>query len=334
MIRKKQIHLFYIGLIWIFMWILSGWNTDNADLSNYVTYYDEGDMFLLSGLANPGFHFLNYIFNSYNISFETYHIILFGIITFFICYQVWKRSYNPIIVILIYLLTAYIPDIIQLKNSLAYIFLLLGLFCLIDPNERHSKLKFLILNTIATTIHVGFVFYFVFLLVDRKIKSSYVICGSILLSIFGHSILSYFSSFAFISDNTFLNNRAESYLSTSSYVSVILCSLQYLLHYYVCKSCVLNSPYNGINKHRFMQITALASTLIIMTSVNMTFFRLFRNLLLFSSIYIINGYYYKSNKMNMTCILFLYFITMSYFHLWHGDVLKNVGIIINNNSFW
>lgn len=321
-------------MMYMFVWGLSAWNTDNADMENYVAYYTTNYNNLnIWDLADPGFKFINKLFNVYGFTFETYHIIIYSVLMTYICHQIWKRSQRPNLILFIYLFTAFIADVIQLRNSLALLFLLIGLFALIDNNERYPKFKFFVFNLLASSIHIAFVFYFVFLFINVKIRPRYFILGCILLSILGHSILGYFSTFTYIAENSFLNNRAESYLEHSSYWSVMICSFQYLIHYFVCKRCVMKSGYNGINVNCFMQINVLIAMLIIMSSVNMTFFRLFRNILLFSSIYLINGYLYKKNKVD-AIYLSLYFLFMSFFHFWWGDVLVNVGIIFSNNLIW
>lgn len=331
--HSGAILLIYL-LIWLFMWILSGWNTQNADLENYELFYNR-DFFNLNilDLADPGFNLINSIFNFFGVSFEKYHIIIYGIIITYICYQVWKRSYRPLLILFIYFFTTYFADVIQLRNFLGLLFLMMGLFALIDKEGKHQKLKFLILNLLATSIHIAFVFYFVFLLVDVKVNPFFLIVGSILLSIFGHSILGYFSTFTYIADNGFLSDRADSYMEDSSLWSVIICTCQYLIHYHMCKRCVKQSNYNAINVDYFMRITVLMSILIVVTSINMTFFRLFRNILLFSSIYLINGYMCKKNNHD-AILLTIYFMIMSFFHFWWGDVLPNVNVILSNNSLW
>lgn len=333
-IRHNSLTWFVFTLLWLFMWIISGWNTENADLENYIVFYTRNfDRFDIIELADPGFNFINKTFNAYSFTFETYHMIVYGIIVTYICYQVWKRSCKPILILFIYLFTAFFADVIQLRNFVALFFLMIGLFALVDKNEKHPKLKFFLFNLLACSIHIAFVFYFIFLLLDINIKPVFIIFGSIIFSVVGHVILSSLSTFAYISENGFLSNRAETYLESSSYWSVVICSFQYLIHYFVCKRCIISSGYSTINSKYFMQINVLLAVLIVMTSINMTFFRLFRNMLLFSSIYLINGYLCGKNKANVV-YLSLYFVLMSFFHFWWGDVLSNVNAIFSNNLLW
>lgn len=334
-VNHRKSTLFIVLLLWMLMWIISGWNTQNADYENYVIYYNRNFVgFSFFDFADPGFNFINKLFNNWGISFELYHIIIYGVIITFICNQVWKRSYSPILVLLIYIFTAYFADIIQLRNYIALLLTMLGLFALVDKKEKSPKTKFFICNLLASTIHITFIFYFIFLFVDVKIKSLYLISVCIICSILGHPILNQISSIAYIAENSFLTNRVETYMANTSFWSVIICSCQYLFHYFVCKHCMLNySDRNSIfDSYRFMQINVLLSVLLVMTSVNMTVFRLFRNILLFSSIYIVNGY--LSNQKKSIFLLILYFSVMSFFHLWWGEVLPNVRIIISNNLLW
>lgn len=316
------------------MWILSGWNTYNYDIENYVAYYYRNfDGITLLNLADPGFNFINKTFNYFDISFETYHIMVYGILLTFIFYHIWKKSHKPILIVTLYIFTAYFGDVIQLRNFIACFFLYCGLFVLISPDSKYPKLTFVIFNLLASSIHISFVFYFVFLLGDLKIKPWVIIAGSLAMSVFGHSFLSYLSNISYIAENAFLSDRAEGYLESSSYWSVIICSCQYLIHYFVCARFVADNKSQGIDSERFMKINTWLALLIIATSINMTFFRLFRNLLLFSSIYIVNGYTKKRNVSN-TIILAMYFLIMSIFHFWRGSVYDNVNLIFTNNLLW
>lgn len=333
-IRNRSITFFVYILLWFFLWIIAGCNTQNADLLNYYNYYTRNfvDVEVLD-LADPGFNYLNKLFNDCGISFELYHMILYGLLLFFVSFQIWKRSKRPILISLIYIFTAYFADVIQLRNFLALLFLMLGLFAIVDKNEKYPKFKFFIWNLLASSIHITFVFYFVFLLVDIKFRPSFIIIGSILLSFLGHSILANLSVVPYIANNPFLSYRAETYMESSSYWSILICTVQYLLHYYVCKICVANTSCSIIDKNRLMSLVVLTSILLVMSSVNMTVFRLFRNLLLFMSIYLINfSLYCKSSKLKFW--LLSYFLLMSYAHFWSTDVLKNVGIIFSHNFLW
>lgn len=71
------------------------------------------------------------------------------------------------------------------------------------------------------------------------------------------------------------------------------------------------------------------SLFLIFTSVNMQFARLFRNMLLFNSIFIINKLYlFKAYKRIM---VYLYFISMSIVFFWIANSSSNVGQILRSN---
>ena len=331
-IRHSVIEYFLFIPLLLLMWIISGWNTYNYDIENYIRYYNRNfNELSILDLADPGFNFINKTFNNFNISFESYHIIIYGIILLYLLLQIWKRSYKPVLIVFVYIFTSYFADIIQIRNFIALLFLYLGLFSLIDSNEEYPKVKFLICNLLASSIHISFVFYFLFLLVDIKIKPSIIIFSSVVLSVAGHKFLTLLSSITYIAENEFLTDRAAGYLETSSIWSVIICTCQYLVHFIVCRRMVGSTCQPNVNSTYFMRLTTYLSVLIIMTSINMTFFRLFRNLLLFSSIYIINGFILKPTKNNLF-LLIVYIISMSYFHFWNGSVFDNVPLIFMNNS--
>ena len=329
--QKNNPFLAIYLVLCIFLWILSGWNTHNYDYENYVIgYAQEWDTF--TNVGNPGFAFLNNIFYKLGFSFELFHIVIYGVFIFFITHVVWGNSKMPILILFIYFFTAYFGDIIQLKNTVAIIFLYIGIFTLINVQDQYATQKFVICNLIATSIHIGFVFYFVFVLYKRRINPVYFIIFCIVSSIFGHKILEKFSTYSFVTDNAFLMQRSEYYLESSSFWSVIICSFQYLIHYVVCKRFIKNRMYD--KKYQFFfNITVLLSVVLILCSINMTFFRLFRNMLLISSIFILNGYVFNKKKNDIVWLTF-YFIFMSVMHFWITDVFPNMDLVFMNNSLW
>ena len=74
--------------------------------------------------------------------------------------------------------------------------------------------------------------------------------------------------------------------------------------------------------------------LMIFSSVNMTFFRLFRNMLLFDSIFIINAYYVIPRQYRNKALLIFYFFVMSFFNTLYSAVFDNILIILKSNYLW
>ena len=325
--HSNSTHVIYLLICFILI-IFAGWNTLNYDLDQYNLYYDDLSSFEILHIADPLFALINNFFKEQGFLFSTFHAIVYVVAMCFMFDLIFQISKKPILIILLYIVTAYVGDVVQMRNFLALPFTLYGLYYLIF-DRRNGKIIFAILNLFASAIHIAFCFYFILLFIDVKVKPWLLITSVIALSAIGHTILSNLSSLSYISENAFLSDRADTYQSNSSVWSVVICSFQYILHYYVSYRCV------GMKKikcrQRFMQFTLWISPLIIMTSVNMTFFRLFRNILMFSSVFILNGYYMKHNK-NELFLIIIYFMLMSFFHLFWGDTYYNISLILEHNA--
>lgn len=323
-----------VFIIWLFLCITSGWVTDCADIDNYRAYYESSSRtdYYVRTFSNPGFYFLYTIFQSLGFSFKDYHILFYVCIMTFLVWFVWRYSRKPVVVLLLYIAVAFFGDVIQMKNSLAIVFLYIALIGIIDKKWEHMKLITAVILLLSATIHVGFLSYMVLLLYDRKINSKIYISSMIILSLVGHSILQSFTQYALLLEADSIVGKAEDYLSGGSIFSVFACSIVYLINIFTCKRFFKWNYDTTIYVDRLLTINVLLSVIIIFSSVNMTFFRLFRNMILFNSVFIINGYV-KSKKTpaDLTVILF-YFFVMSYFYLLRGHIAEDVVNILQSNS--
>lgn len=323
-----------ILIIWAFLCITSGWVTECADIDNYKTYYDNPTIAesYVSNLSNPGFYYIYTLFQSLGCSFETYHILFFVAVMTFIVWFVSAYSKRPVIVLLLYIIVAFFGDIIQMKNTLAMVVLYIALLGIIDKTRNHKKLITAIILLLAATIHVGFLAYLVLLLYGMRINSKIYILFMMALSLAGHSILQAFSQYASLLDATTIAGKAENYMSNGSIFSVLACSFVYLVHYFTCKRFLKWNDRSAIYVDRLMNINVLLSVVIIFSSINMTFFRLFRNIILFNSVFLINGYIRSKRTPTDLIVMMFYFFVMSYFYLFSGAVWENVASIFNSNS--
>lgn len=319
----------------IILLIISGWCTDCYDLDNYRANYETDLSFIrLEELANPGFAQFNIFFSNLGITFETFHIIIFFIFIPIITINIFKLSKSPLIIIFIYLCTSYFGDIIQLKNTLALGILMIALKVLLNDKLRYGNVVYLLLCLLAATFHIAFIFYAVFIFAKKEINAKRIIYLSIALSFLGHSIFSILSNNALVIGSDFLSNRAESYAEGSSYISLLLCTIVYLIHFKSCKLLFNDTNYSKT----YYNINVLLAVLLIFSSINMTFFRLFRNMIVINSIFMINSYHdnkYKlKNRRNVLFWIALDFISWSIFFLFMSSVKDSVSMILENNSLW
>jgi len=335
-INHSGIEIIGIILIWIFLCITAGWVTDCADIDNYRFYYEDSNLveYYISNYTNPGFYYIYNIFQSQGFSFESFHAIFYVFIMTFFVWFVGRYSRKPIVVLLLYIFVAFFGDVIQMKNALAMVFLYVALMGIVDKSMNYSKVTIAVILLLSATIHIGFMAYFVLLLYDKKINSTFYIFLSIALSLAGHSLLQMFSDYASILGAETMTIKADSYLERKSVFSVFACSFVFLVNYFTCKRFIYCQRNSIIHVDRLMAINVLAAIIIVFTSVNMVFFRLFRNMVLFNSVFIVNGYLDSRRSFIDKIILSAYFIIMSFFYFISTGVFDNVQDIFQSNSFF
>ena len=121
-------------------------------------------------------------------------------------------------------------------------------------------------------------------------------------------------------------------MASGSYVSLIICSITVFLSVYMCKQAYkyLREKNNNISSETIYKINIIMISLIIMTSISMTFIRVFYNVLLFDMIVMINVFSYKKRLdfIPMCWLLWLYV-----WAFWMSNVSMNFSRILSNNLF-
>lgn len=335
-IRHTPMGVFGVITIWLFLCTTAGWVTDCADIENYRNYYENESTteFYINTLTNPGFYYIYTIFQSLGFSFEHFHATFYVFVMSFLVWFVWKYSRRPVVILLLYISVAFFADVIQMKNTLAMVLLYIALIGIVDESKNYSKSIIFLFIALAATIHVGFLAYLVLLLYDKKIYSSIFILLMMAMSLLGHSILRFFMHhMSFLGSET-IAGKAESYLTNGSAYSLVICSFIFLVNFFTCKRFFHWQINSSININRLITINVLLASLITFTSVNMTMFRLFRNIVLFNSIFLINGYEMSNKTINDKVILSLYFFIMSLYFFLSSNVLNNVVAIFQSNSLF
>jgi hypothetical protein len=180
---KKNKYVYYILLI--FLWILSSFNIEIADKSNY--YYDYLIASYNYGFTNTefGFQILCKFANYLGISFQVFLGIYFFIGLLLISKTILKFTRNSGYVLGLYFIYPFIIDVAQIRNFMAMSITIYAIPYLAS-NKKKDFVKYLILQILAISFHYSAVFYLSFLLIKKfnikqiiKIVTTITVLGSI-----------------------------------------------------------------------------------------------------------------------------------------------------------
>lgn len=142
---------FWGGLLLIWLWILFGWSSGNADYLNYVYKYQ--NINILSG----NFEFLYYritkIARDIGLNYRDFLIAFSAVFIITIFRFVKRNSSNWCFAISLYAIYPFMMDVVQIRNSMALIFIWLGMDCLINYKERKQLISFIVYIIIAMLFH-------------------------------------------------------------------------------------------------------------------------------------------------------------------------------------
>ena len=169
-------------LLFALLWVLFGWNTDNADYANYERGYSSAHGAFRFN-SEVGFQLLYKLFILAGLEYKHFLIIL-SFIGLLIIYKTIKiYTENIAIVLALYLIFPFIIDVVQFRNFLIMSIVLYGTHFIIEE-KRRGTLIFVILVLFATSIHYSALFYLFFILIRQKNISSLTIL-SLIITVFG-----------------------------------------------------------------------------------------------------------------------------------------------------
>lgn len=187
-LNKKHSKILTILLI-IFLWVLFWGNYQNPDYNNYLRSYNE-IAFLDAPIINHsgsefGFRFLMKLGSLFNISYNGFIMIISAMGFMLIYSTVTKFTENLNYVFLLYFLTPFFLDVVQVRNFLAMAILIFSTRYLFYEDTKNN-IKFLISILLATTIHYSAILYLPMVFInktDKKKIVKFIVLISIVLSI-------------------------------------------------------------------------------------------------------------------------------------------------------
>lgn len=157
LIKKKSTLLSL--LLFITLWILFGFNTENADYRFYELMFNGA-----INIPDRGFEFLLGFFNLIGFTYQQFLIVITLICYVIIFISIKRYTENLSYVMALYFIFPFMFDVVQIRNFIALTILLYGLQYLFT-NNKTDIFKYICFVLVASTIHFAFLFYLVLILV-------------------------------------------------------------------------------------------------------------------------------------------------------------------------
>lgn len=319
--RKNNILILLLS-VGVFSLIWAG-NIAGPDIENYLTQYKYPTSRLTSGGIEIVYNYLIYIFSTKNVDFYVFRFIISFVSLTAIFLFSTKIEANPHKLLIFYALSQFFLDGVQIRNFLALPFFVLAGVTLIK-GERRWKIKFACLILIASLIHVSFLIYLIFLLVPEKdlsYKRLIKIHGAVAVILcvvffFEKQYLGIIIDLISSIDLTRATNYSQVSTKMGSLIIVLLqlagIGVSYFSYHKIQKLNDTNGNMDCLERrlHRILWINILAIYLLPFSMIQLTFYRLIRNLILFnfSSVLISIRYYPRKFRYKFWIVLFVYLL--------------------------
>lgn len=339
--------LFFVFFL-VMMWFVAGWNTYNDDYDNYITEFTVVQKDGIHTVLYVGYQFIENIFASIGFDYATYRIAVYGIFISFLGVFVYRWSSSVILTILFYIVFHFLRDCVETRNFIASIFILYTMEFYGKQNKNH-KYGILMMLLVGFSVHMTFILYFVFLLVEKK-KWNY---WRVLLFCFVFSFIFKFlaqnSLFAyFIGQDDYLDNQVDNVLSAAPKFAVFAATLSacfngFCLSYF--RKSISNSEKARTAYVRHLplgqysivinNINSLTNCFIILTTLHGGFYdRLFANIIILNFIFFINVIRVSESRKNILILLLVLYVVTYSFLLQIRPFQVHFFDVINNNSLF
>lgn len=304
--NKKSNAVFYLSFLFIVLF--SAGLQQGHDYNNYYNSYVSRDIFHSYAI---GFGFIENIAINLNFDFRLFYsfsVIFSTILIFFVV----KKSNTDFHFFTVVYMLYYIFLNAQLKNQIGLSFFLLGIYCLYRLKRINGILLFLAFTLLAASFHPVFLLYFIFVLVRFK-RLNKVIRFLSVVSVIAIIVSFVFKEIGFVKTmgSYFLSmlgeSRYEDYFSTSTRFGalpiIIISLLMVYLSYFNQKNVLIDRRFErGFSRNESIQmvyyISLLSLLFVPLVTVNVTFYRIIRNLSLVVILFTVT---FKSDVSSITC---------------------------------
>ena len=347
--KTKCLQIVICVILCLFMWILSGWNYENADIINYHNSYAIRSVKIAYfGNLDFGFRYIEYFFFSKGLTFETFRILLYGVGLSLIGLICYKWCENPSIAVLSYFLFHFLRDSVETRNYVASVLLLCSFFY-VGSKKKYQLFLFPFFLLLAFTVHMSFALCLPLYFVSTKKKLNYwkTLIACTLLSFIASPLLKLASSSLLIDG---LENKVDAYLLKSPVMATLLAVLLSIVNgviieffrykaknnYYKLKNDIIGYSRMSNYCRIIYNINVISCVYIIFTSITFSFYgRLFGNTLILNFIFMLNVIKYskKSETIKLYYIfliylaIFIYFLQIKPFELHYNNIIQYNSLI-------
>ena len=301
-------------LIFVFAFLLLGFNYQNPDYDNYLDRYDYSITFWANAVENtstlePGWVLLTFLGNDVlGLSFSEWHALL-ALLCYVSIYSFVRRFfYNQALVAASYLVTIFIVDVVQLRFFTAMCIIIWGFAVLFSERNRLIKtILYTLIIIIASTVHISSIFCLPFVLSLYGIKPKHIIAMLLIVTLAKVTIYSYFSAI-------FESGKTEKYEGLSStagavFVSLVQIANALFLSLFPQKQTMIGSKFtqNVINQDYVKKINWFLLLLIPFYFDTAQYQRVFRYVVLLNFCYLS----YQCNNKRWNYLLYVVFITIA-----------------------
>lgn len=165
---KRNKFLYVIDFL--YMWILIGWSSDNADYAIYVSRYNYPDVYRT---LEPLYVFLEKLSSAHGFDYSQFLVIMSGVCLFMRFILIYKMTSKHNQVIGYYLIYPFIMDIVQVRMFYAMTIMMWAIYLLYKVNRRYQYFIFIALTMCAVFIHNSCVI-FLLLIIAKIMKKENV----------------------------------------------------------------------------------------------------------------------------------------------------------------
>lgn len=169
---KKDSKLLFISTL-LFMWVLFAFSGENADTEVYYSRFYNYES--LEAITEPGFNLVMLIFNKLHFTYQQFLMLFSLIFVFVVGYFIKKNTPNYALALILYFIFPFSIDIVQVRNSLGFLFIILAFKYLLS-DDKFSSLKYFFFILLAASFHLSAIFFLVFVVIKRiSIKQTIVL---------------------------------------------------------------------------------------------------------------------------------------------------------------
>ena len=332
----------------ILLSLVMGLSYDSADYGNYLhRYYNGLDATVHPLLSDPGYLFLNNIFNIIGFTFEEYRYFLTLLLIIFI-FGTWYKIYGETYTLFpLYIIYPMIFDIIQYRNFIIEIIIFCGFY--IYARKDNNLHGFMLCVIFACLFHKAAIFFLLIYCIDKMMKSR---CGRkalLLFMLIGVLMPLYAESVKDMSMDVYLGlanieniGHYKDYLMddfktrhyTSWAVTIIYLIIIYRIRKDIMKKRIVDKFYARYSEMMYDTIILMCILLPIFPLLQ-DLDRLLRILTL--PLYTIMIWYVKErsiliNKIFGWCCVLVFAMMVGYVKLYHG--LPEVVPVIFEKNYW